>query len=604
MKHRFKKTVLSSAVLLALAGSPAAHAAEGDAVGSPFQVNTNTAGDQVAHWTVGDVAMDADGDFVAVWTDYYGHDGDGDGVYMRRFGANGTARDASDRLVNTATAGSQQAYGVDAAPDGRFVVLFRDSNTSPKNLYARLYDADGTAQGDPIQVNTGSTNNPYAGVAMAADGSFVVAWGTEAFEGVVVARRFGADGAALDVAEVTVSTTAPFLLYGVEIGIDPAGNYTIVWGMREDAGDYNVRARRYSADGTAIDSADFVVNTTTAGSQDWPGIAVDPSGNVVVAWFEETSDTGIYAKCFNAAGDVLKDEFPVMLDADFTSSFLGIPYVAMDADGDFAIAAIDYGTSDGDGYATYMQRFDSSCNKDGAVVNVGGPEGSDGAGGIAMDADGDAVVLFTNTDGDDGDGYGIFAQRYQGKGHTVDLGLVGSGDTDTLGGSLTYTFTVTNSGSGVALGLVLENTLPSGLAYSSFSSSDGWSCSESTGTVTCTLPSLASSASSSIDISVDTSAVTGSTIENSARVYSAVADANDTDNSDTVVTGDTSDTGDTGDTGDDTTTTASGGGGAFGWFGLLFALAGLSRGRKCYRQNGGGVPIPSTATGSGCSTGA
>jgi uncharacterized repeat protein (TIGR01451 family) len=596
MESRFRKTVLSSAVLLALAGGPlsTAHAAAGDAVGSPFQVNTNTVGDQAAIWTVGDVAMDADGDFVVAWTDYYGHDGDDDGVYMRRFSADGTALDASDRLVNTATAGRQGAYGVAAAPDGRFVVLFVDSNTSPKNLYARLYDADGTAQGDPIQVNTGSTNNPYGGVAMAADGSFVVAWATEAVEGEVVARRFGADGTALDASEVIVGAALTFA--GVRIGMDPAGNYTIVWS--DVASDADIQARRYSADGTAIDSADYVVNTTTAGGQDWPAIAVDPSGNVVVAWAEETSNTGIYAKCFNAAGDVVKDEFAVMLDADFTDSFLGIPYVAMDADGDFAIAALDYGTSDGDGYATYMQRFDSSCNKDGAVVNVGGPAGSDGAGGIAMDADGDAVVVFTNTDGDDGDGYGVFAQRYQGKGHTVDLALAGSDDSSgalTPGDALTYTFTVTNSGSGTALGLVLENTLPSGLAYSSFSSSDGWSCSESAGTVTCALPSLASSASSSVDISVDTSAVTDSTIENSARVYSAVADANDTDNSDTVVTG---------DTGDDTTTTASGGGGAFGWFGLLFALAGLSRGRKCYRQNGGGVPIPSTATGSGCSTGA
>jgi uncharacterized repeat protein (TIGR01451 family) len=572
MNHRFRKTALSSAILLALTTSTTLRAAAGDAVGSPFQVNTNTAGDQMAMWTLGGVAMDADGDFIAVWNDYYGYDGDGSGVYLRRFGADGAALDASDRLVNTATAGVQHAYGVAAAPDGRFVVLFKDLNTSPSTLYARLYDADGTAQGDPLQVHTGATNNPYADVAMAADGSFVVAWATQA-AGVIVARRFGADGTALDAAEVTVSTTDPTLIYGVQIGMDPAGNYTIAWA--DAASDTDIRARRYSADGTAIDSADFVVNTTTAGNQDFPAVAVDPSGNVVVAWFEETSNKGIYAKCFNAAGDVVKDEFAVMLEADFTGSSLGVPYVAMDADGDFAIAAIDYGASDGDGYATYMQRFDSSCTKDGAVVNVGGPAGSDGAGGIALDADGDAVVLFTNTGGDDGDGYGVFAQRYQGKGQTVDLALVGSGDTDTLGGSLTYTFTVTNSGSGYALGLSLEDILPTGVSYTSFSSTDDWSCSDASGTVTCTLPSLASGAYSSVDITVDTSAVSASSIDNTATITNGVTDANATDNSDTVTTGVVAVSG------------GSGGGGALGWWSLfagsILLLRRGGRGRHGYR---------------------
>lgn len=571
MEHGFKKTVVTSVVLLALATSPVTHAAEGDAVGDVIQINTHTAGDQALIWTVGNVAMDADGNFIAVWNDFSAYDGDRAGISMRRFNADGTALDSSDRTVNTSTVGNQAAGSVAAAPDGRFVVVYEDQNTSPHTIYARLYDAEGNAAGDPIQVNTGGSLNSNVDVAMAADGSFVVVW-LASYTTDVVARRFSADGTALDAAEVAVNTTTPTFFEEPRIAMAPDGDYIIVWGNQDDIGNVDSLARRYSADGTAIESSDFIVNTTTDGNQGFPNVAMGIDGSFVVAWDEMTTNTGVYAKCFNAAGEVVKDEFPVIVDADYTGSNIGIPFVAMDAEGDFAITALDYGTSDGDYYGTYMQRYDSSGNAQYASpVNVGGPAGADGAGGIAMDADGDIVVAFTNESGDDGDGYGVFAQRYEGKGHTVDLSLVGSGDTYTLGGSLTYTFTVTNSGSGTAVGLKLEDVLPSGVSYSSFSSTDDWSCSDSSGAVTCTFPSLVSGASSSVDITVDTSGVTDSSINNTATITNGVTDANDTDNSDTISTGVTASS---------SSGSSGGGGGALGWLSLLLGGVGLSRRRQ------------------------
>lgn len=88
----------------------------------------------------------------------------------------------------------------------------------------------------------------------------------------------------------------------------------------------------------------------------------------------------------------------------------------------------------------------------------------------------------------------------------------------------------------MALGLTLEDALPAGLSYTGYSSSDDWSCSESGGSVSCTLPSLAAGADSSLDIRVDISSVTSHTLENSASVISAVSDADGSDNSATVST--------------------------------------------------------------------
>ncbi len=557
MSIRFKKNAISSAILLALATTQPAIAAEGAALdaGAPILVNQTTAGKQAAAYREGDLGVDANGNFVAVWTDYDNYVGME--VVARRFNADGTPR-GDEFVVNTNTTGNQKANGVAVSPDGAFVVVFNDNN----GIYARLYGADGVAVGEPMLVETAEfPGGRDAQVAMAADGRFVVVW---MYYSATYHRRFAADGTPLDTDAVEVMNAV-----SPGVAMDPAGNYVIV-GYTSS---YNILARRYSADGTALDVAGVSVNEYSGDDQFNPDVAMDAGGNYVISWVVDYAPVagvpGVYFRRFAAdgtalGGDVLtaSNEMP-----DSVWAYFQMSRVAMDADGNFAVTAGDVIYSDGDGYATYMQRYDSSGNAlytD--AVNVGGPVGSDFIVSVAMDADGDTVVLYQNYDGDDGDGEGVYAERYEGAGKTVDLSLVGVGDTDILGSDITYTFTVTNNGSGYALAVNLEDVLPSGVSYTSFASLDDWSCSETTGTVSCSLPSLAPAAHSSIDITVDTSGVTDSAIDNTATISNAVSESDTTNNSDTV-----SATAASGGSG--------GGGGALGWLGLLFGLLPLWRRR-------------------------
>ncbi len=559
MKYHGKKTAISSAILLALATAQTAVAVEGDALdaGASILVNQSTTGTQHASFRSGGVAMDADGNFVALWSDYDNYDGVD--VIARRFNADGSAR-GDEFVVYTAT-GDQYANAVAATPDGAFVAVFEDN---ANGIYARRFDANGDALGDAFQVST-TTGKAYddAQVAMAADGRFVVVW-TIAYPGYtdldVHYRRYAADGTALDATDVRANTITSSKQSWASIAMDPAGNFVIVWD--DDAsGDDEIRARRYSADGTALDAAEVQVNETTAGAQNMASVGMDAAGNYVVAWSD--FGTGIYFKRFAADGTTLNGETAAMLNVNAgyaTNANFWEAHVAMSAGGHFAIASGDYNGADGDGYGAYMQRYDSSGNPAYAdAINVGGPAGNDYIASVRMDADGDAVVLYQNYDGDDGDGYGVYAERYEGAGQTVDLDLVGAGDTDTLGGDITYTFTTTNNGSGYALAVKLEDLLPSGVSYISFTSLDDWSCSETGGTVSCSLPSLAPAAQSSIDITVDTSGVTDSSIDNTATITNAVTDSNTSNNSDTVTTGVSS-------------SDSSGGGGALGWLSLFAGL--------------------------------
>ncbi|MBC8116758.1 MAG: hypothetical protein H7062_20375, partial [Candidatus Saccharimonas sp.] len=74
--------------------------------GSEFMVNTTTAENQSVFSELGGAtAMDADGDFVVVWSSFL-QDGSGYGVYAQRYNRAGLAQ-GGEFLVNTTTANNQ-----------------------------------------------------------------------------------------------------------------------------------------------------------------------------------------------------------------------------------------------------------------------------------------------------------------------------------------------------------------------------------------------------------------------------------------------------------------------------------------------------------------
>ncbi len=71
----------------------------------------------------------------------------------------------------------------------------------------------------------------------------------------------------------------------------------------------------------------------------------------------------------------------------------------------------------------------------------------------------------------------------------------------TTGSSFNYVITVTNSSGATQNGVTVTDTLPSGVTYSSWSSSQG-TCSQSNGTVSCSLGTMAANGTATITISV------------------------------------------------------------------------------------------------------
>lgn len=162
----------------------------------------------------GSVAMDADGDFIVTWTFFDGQDED---VYARRFNSMGEALDAPFR-VNTFTANAQKWSDVAMDADGDFVIVWsslgqEDPTTGTGyGVYARRYDSFGVPLAQEFLVNvTTAGDQVFPSVAMDALGGFVVTW-TSNGNGIgddIMYRSFAADGS-----PVPTTATGQGSLYG------------------------------------------------------------------------------------------------------------------------------------------------------------------------------------------------------------------------------------------------------------------------------------------------------------------------------------------------------------------------------------------------------
>jgi uncharacterized repeat protein (TIGR01451 family) len=113
---------------------------------------------------------------------------------------------------------------------------------------------------------------------------------------------------------------------------------------------------------------------------------------------------------------------------------------------------------------------------------------------------------------------------------SADLAVVKTGPAAvTAGGTVTYELAVSNAGPSTATAVEVTDTLPAGVVLTS-ADGPGWACTDNgDGTVTCTLPSLASGDSSTITVVVAAPAE-GATLTNDAEVTSATSDPDPSDN--------------------------------------------------------------------------
>ncbi len=328
-------------------------------------------------------AVFPDGGFVVAWTT----GAKTSVIHARLFAASGTPVSGELRLMPAA---NQILDGIAVTSDGGFVVVWEQPHST--GVFARKFDRHGKPLTAAVRVHPASHFGRYGGkVAGTADGGFVVAWTAihqpdpdESFtHGDELARFFHADGTAAGPPILLTpefdDPTADFDIVPEALAVAPDGSVAIVSDCFCD--EPGLTLQRFTSDGTVSDDLDPTppgCSVCRDELQLFPSLAMEPDGSFVVVWVsgfgvpltpnpDDTPPSAIRASRLAADGTPLDDD---VLKVNQHGHFTGAPYVAVLADGSFVVAWSDRNGRDGSGQGVFARTFDAAGNTSGPDLQL------------------------------------------------------------------------------------------------------------------------------------------------------------------------------------------------------------------------------------------
>jgi hypothetical protein len=324
--------------------------------------------------------------------------------------------------VNTYTYDEQRDPEIGMAVNGRFVVAWDgyDQTGYPfaSAVFAQRFDGDWTRAGTEFQVATFTTSRQYVGgVGLLPNGDFVIVWGNRIVGDPqildVFAQRFASGGSRLG-SSFVVNTSTAFYPQQPDIAVDSSGRFVVVWNSPGQDGEFSgIFARRFASDGTPAGD-EFQVNTYTRTEQFSPAVGAASNGDFVVTWtstyFMNAQDgdlSGVFAQRFTSGGSQVGSEFQVNA---YTLGSEHQPDVAVQPDGDFMIVWQQTPGQDGSYSGAFGRRF-SSLGVPSAEFQISSYTFGEQYLPRVAATNTTFVVTWTDTSGEDGSYGASFAQR-------------------------------------------------------------------------------------------------------------------------------------------------------------------------------------------------
>jgi Ca2+-binding RTX toxin-like protein len=196
------------------------------------------------------------------------------------------------------------------------------------------------------------------------------------------------------------------------------GGYVLAWHSDGQDGSFNgIYAQRYDALGLAI-GGETMANSTTADDQAFPSVAALTNGGYVVvwqSWIQDGSTYGIYAQRFDATGVAVGSETRV--NTTTAENQLG-PSVTALTNGGYVVTWSS-NLQDGNSYGIYAQRYDSAGTAVGPETRVNTTTLDEQSQVVAHALSSGGYVVVWQSLGQDGSGDGIYIQRYNAAGAAV-----------------------------------------------------------------------------------------------------------------------------------------------------------------------------------------
>ncbi len=383
--------------------------AGGTPQGSNFRVNDDAGTSEKWYPSV---AMDGSGGFIICWED--GRNGDWD-IYAQMYNVSGALQGPNFRVNDNTGSSSQWCPSVAMNGSSNFVICWQDGRNGDKDIYAQMYDANGTPQEFNFRVDddTGSSYQRWPSVTMDGSGNFVICWYDQRNDDYdIYAQMYDAGGSPQGFNFRVDDDIWASDQYNPSVAMYESGTFLICWmDERNDWDNPDIYAQVYDASGTPQGSNFRVDDDTGSSDQRWPSVAMDGSGSFVICWYDRRNDDyDIYAQVYDASGTPQGSNF--MVNDDTGSSSQWYPSVAMDGSSSFVICWQDKRNGNRD---IYTQRYDAGGTPQGSNFMVNDDTGSSSQWypSVAMDGSGSFVICWEDVRYGNND---IYAQMYDASG--------------------------------------------------------------------------------------------------------------------------------------------------------------------------------------------
>ncbi len=224
--------------------------------------------------------------------------------------------------------GSSRSYpDVGVANSGMRVHVWSEGGiggSAAGEIILRRFDAEGNPLEDPKQVNTTTDDiQRHARVAVSTNGTFLVIWQSwengPAERVVVRSRLYNPDGTPagpeqrVSTVLTNIATDASADVAALRAAGGAAGGYAVVWASNNSAGsDTGTSIQGCLISAAGVPGAQFQVNSTDSGSQNYASVAELNDGGFLTTW---TVDKQVWGRRFNAAGGPIGNDFQISTSA-------------------------------------------------------------------------------------------------------------------------------------------------------------------------------------------------------------------------------------------------------------------------------------------------
>jgi hypothetical protein len=287
-------------------------------IGEEFSINTDSHG---LHKDP-EVTKLHNGGFVVVWENMV-QSSDNYDIYARMYDANGTTY-WNEFRINTYTTGIQQNPKITTLKCGYFVIVWESSaqDGSDYGIFAQMYMENGASYGSEFQVNTYTNNKQLApSISALNDGKFIITWEsykqTNLYD--IYAQMYHNNGAVYG-SEFRVNQYTTHDQRQSAVAPLSNGRFIIMWSSdRQERYSWNLYAQIYDANGSVYGDS-FRVNKRLSDDNHRTPTAISINNRFVITWSCGFITYSICSKIYDIEGSVIVNDFLISTDGTSSSS--------------------------------------------------------------------------------------------------------------------------------------------------------------------------------------------------------------------------------------------------------------------------------------------